>query len=238
MGYRFRSTSFEGLSGTLLSTAIDETGLLLPKRLSIDRDELPVKSSLVAQIIRRLAREDRLKAIAPLAHSEGCVNTIAGLIGEIQRAAKTPAEFEAIISARERDFKQTTAGGSSGVPRQSEFDREVALIYSTYSTALERFQLTEDDADQLRALSALRGSVDGAEVTLPTIEGVQLLILDGFFDFTPVQGEILRLLIPRIPEVIVNVNGDDLNEDIFRPYQDTTKHLEKLFWFRLLRNQE
>ena len=42
---------------------------------------------------------------------------------------------------------------------------------------------------------------------------------DGFFDFTPVQGEILRQLIPRFPETIVNLNHDDSNPEIFIPFR-------------------
>src|SRR5207245_11657472 len=108
---------------------------------------------------------------------------------------------------------------------QLDFDREIALIYSAYSEGLDRFGLTDEDADQLRALQILRGEVDGCKVSLPWLEQVELLVLDGFFDFTPVQGEILKYLIPAVPNVIVNLNGDERNQDIFRPFQSTIEHL-------------
>src|SRR6185503_4323414 len=38
-------------------------------------------------------------------------------------------------------------------------------------------------------------------------------------------GEILRELVPRIPHVLVNLNHDDRNPEIFRPFQDTVDHL-------------
>src|SRR6185295_15587261 len=38
-------------------------------------------------------------------------------------------------------------------------------------------------------------------------------------------GEILRLLIPQIPEVLVNLNKDDRNPEIFSPFNETISQL-------------
>jgi ATP-dependent helicase/DNAse subunit B len=224
---------FRGFVRHVLATAIEEeTGLPLPPRISIDREELPLKRSLLAQIIRRLARAGKLNALAPLAHSEGCVNSVASLVGEMQRAAKTRDEFEAIVRARARDLNESLTDDAT-IPRQIDFDREMSLIYSVYSTALDCFHLTEDDADQLRALTVLRGEVEGKRIRLPWLEHVRLLVLDGFFDFTPIQGEILRLLIPQVPEAIVNLNGDERNPEIFRPYESTIRQLGSMADFEV-----
>ena len=45
--------------------------------IAIDQEELPLRRSLISQIIKRLAREGRLRAIAPLAHRDGCIKTCA-----------------------------------------------------------------------------------------------------------------------------------------------------------------
>jgi hypothetical protein len=60
---------------------------------------------------------------------------------------------------------------------------------------------------------------------------VQLFVIDGFFDFTPVQGEILRSLIPLLPQTIVNLNHDDSNPEIFTPFQETIGQLESIAKF-------
>lgn len=218
---------FRGFVRRLLSSAVDEKGQKLPPHLPIDQDELPLKRSLVSQILLRLMSTGQLKAIGPLARREGCVNTIATLIGEIERAAKSPADIAEIIAARVADLAPTDPV-ADGLSRQIDFDKEVALIYSTYSGLLRRHQLTEADADQLRALAVLKGELDGQQVQIPWLANVQLLILDGFFDFTPVQGEILRQLVPRVPEVIVNLNHDARNPEIFLPFQDTIDHLASI----------
>lgn len=237
---------FRGFARHLLATAVDdETGLPLAPRIPIDRDELPLKRSLISRVMSRLLSEAKLKALAPLAHREGCVNTVARLIGEIQRAAKSPVEFAYIVEARARDFYQS-AEAVSTIPRQIDFDREIALIYVAYQEALDRFQLTEDDADQLRALGVLRGELDGTGVSVPVcvpvcvpwLSNVKLLVLDGFFDFTPAQGEMLRLLIPSIPNVIVSLNRDERNAEIFRPFNATIDQLNSIASFETIVDTE
>src|SRR6266481_4196309 len=234
---------FRGLVRRILSGAVDtETGKPLPPRVAIDREELPLRRSLISQIIKQLGAHGRLRAIKPLANRDGCVNTIASLIGELQRAGKTPAEFQNAVEERAAEAGIEPAGQSSGTsssPRsQLDFDREVALIYAAYSEALDRFNLTDEDADQLRALQILRGEVEGRAVSLPWLDQVEILVLDGFFDFTPVQGEILKHLIPVVPNAIVNLNGDARNEDIFRPFQTTIEHLESIAGFERKTSEE
>jgi ATP-dependent helicase/DNAse subunit B len=224
---------FRGLVRRIMSGAIDvETGKGPPPRVAIDREELPLRKSLISQIIKQLGAAGRLRAIKPLANRDGCVNTIATLIGELQRAGKTPAEFQNAVEERAAESGieiRDPSGRQIISPRsQLDFDREVARIYAAYSEALDRFSLTDEDADQLRALQILRGEVDGRAVFLPWLDRVELVVLDGFFDFTPVQGEILKHLLPVVPNAIVNLNGDSRNTDIFRPFQSTIEHLESI----------
>jgi ATP-dependent helicase/DNAse subunit B len=223
---------FRGFVRQVLSKAVDEqTGDRLAPRIPIDREELPLKRSLVSQILARLTAMGQLKAIGPLAHREGCINTIATLIGEIERAAKSPAEVAAIIATRTSDLApdiSKTPNNQQVVHSQNDFDQEVALIYATYSDLLNRYQLTEEDADQLRALQVLNGELDGQGWNIPFLSNVQLLVLDGFFDFTPVQGEILQRLIPRFPEVVVNLNHDQRNPEIFVPFKETIERLSAI----------
>ncbi len=221
---------FRGFVRRLLSTAVTDNGQPLPSRLAIDREELPLKRSLVSQILTTLMTAGHLKAIAPLAGREGCVSTIATLLGEIERATMTPAELQRIVT--ERSHEQSSSG-PAGIPRQIDFDHEVALIYSTYCDLLEQHQLTEADADQLRALAVLKGETRAETWQLPSLADVRLLVLDGFFDFTPVQGEILRQLIPRIPEVLVNLNYDGRNPEIFLPFQQTIQQLSSVADFEI-----
>jgi ATP-dependent helicase/DNAse subunit B len=229
---------FRGFVRHLLAATVDaETKSPLSPRLPIDREELPLKRSLVSQILQQLKSEDRLKAIAPLVGSDGCVTTVATLIGEIQRAGKTPDELETIVATRAAEFEEKQHERSEA-SLQVDFDREVALTYATYTKLLEQNDLTEDDANGLRALQILRGELDGRTVQVPWLDNARLLILDGFFDFTPVQGEMLRLIIPRYPEVLVNLNYDERNREIFKPFENTIEQLCGIADFEIVSNDE
>lgn len=220
---------FRGLVRRVIYSAVDEDGHNLPPRIPIDRDELPLKRSLISQLLLQLLANNQLKAFAPLATREGCVNSIATLLGEIQRAARTPTELADILNARAKDLEKGN-GTTRGIT-QLDFDKEISLIYSTYTELLDGSLFTEEDAEQLRALWVLRGIIDGHWVKAPWLSNVQLLIIDGFFDFTPVQGEILRQLIPLLPQTIVNLNHDDSNPEIFAPFQETIGQFESIAKF-------
>ena len=80
-GYRQRV----GLADAL----VHEPELIILDEPTIGLD--PHQMRAVRQLIKSLAREGKLKASASLAYREGCINSVASLIGEIQRAGKGPA---------------------------------------------------------------------------------------------------------------------------------------------------
>ena len=232
---------FRGLVRRILSSATSEArpsgranepvqplltrGLLT--RVPIDREDLPLRRSLISQIIKQLSAAGRLTGMKALANRDGCVNTIATLIGELQRAGKTAQDFRQVVAERDAEEQvQNPNAKAQGPHSQLDFDRDVALIYETYANALDRFGLTDEDAEQLRALQVLRDQIEQNERGFS--REIDLLVLDGFFDFTPVQGEILRCLIPQVPNVLVNLNYDEQNEEIFRPFQSTIDHLKSI----------
>ncbi|HKO35601.1 MAG TPA: PD-(D/E)XK nuclease family protein [Pyrinomonadaceae bacterium] len=243
--YLFRGFVRRVLSGAVAQTSVgeltDETQTKVcttTTRVPIDREELPLRHSLISQIIKQLADAGQLPAIQRLANRNGCVNTIATLIGELQRAGKTAEEFTSIVEGRVAESPVQSPKSKVQSPKsQVDFDRDVSLIYSKYEEALKSFGLTDADADQLSALHLLRGDVsqvDDLRHTLPWLDPIELLVLDGFFDFTPVQGEMLRLLIQRIPNVIVNINYDDRNPQIFQTFQSTIEQLKSIAEFEVL----
>ncbi|MDQ5847055.1 MAG: PD-(D/E)XK nuclease family protein [Acidobacteriota bacterium] len=236
---------FRGFVRRVLTTARNSQSVsIIAPRVPIDREELPLKRSLISQILKQLAANGQLSAIKPLANREGCVNTISTLVGEIQRAGKNPAELSEIVEKRMRDFAEsdTDASGQTGlnpgVFAQTDFDRDIAIIYSTYAALLQQNNLTEADADQLRALAILNGSLDGQPVRLPWLENVKLLVLDGFFDFTPVQGGMLRELVRQIPDVVVHLNSDERNPAIFAPFSTTIEQLKSITDFKVISTEE
>jgi ATP-dependent helicase/DNAse subunit B len=244
---------FNGLLRRLLQTArVKHEGIGWQKvayRRDISAEDYPLRRPLIAQLMRQLARRGQLPAFGQLATARGCVASVTRLIGEITRAGKTAAEFTDIVENRIARLKESLPPPPS--PQSAEqiygYERDVAQIMQCYATALnggipenslhqshtgqspaatEKF--TESDADYLRAMAALDGSLDGLPCQTPLLDGVEWLIVDGFFDLTPVQGEILRRLIKRIPRVTFNFDDDADNPKVFAAVHETIAKIREM----------
>jgi hypothetical protein len=116
----FLSTCSEVLSDALYNRNQRAGNGLLP-RLPIDREELPLKRSLIAQI-RRLKTSGRL---VPLLHSPVVrVASTRFLPLIVKSSASKDAEEVTAITSRTEDFAQRFDSSGS----QIDFDNEVALI--------------------------------------------------------------------------------------------------------------
>jgi ATP-dependent helicase/nuclease subunit B len=144
------------------------------------------------------------------------------LLGDILRLETLPA-FEAVRSfpgfrrllARQiRELKENGIDpdsydrrilgplGDSAAPRHRDLGRALAA----YERALRDRRRIDSEDLSLRALTRLE-----AEPSLLAERAV--LLVDGFHDFTPVQGRILELLSERIPESIFTLSFDPLHPD-------------------------
>ncbi len=219
-------------------------------RRDISREEYPLRRPLIAQLMRQLARQGQLPAFGQLATARGCVASVTRLIGEITRAGKTAAEFTRIVEERIARLQESLPPPPS--PQSAEqvhgYERDVARIMQCYATALNggipensapqhhtgpdptaaTGKFTESDAEYLRAMAALDGSLDGLPCQTPLLDGVEWLIVDGFFDLTPVQGEILRRLIKRIPRVTFNFDDDADNPPVFAAVHETIAKIREM----------
>jgi ATP-dependent helicase/DNAse subunit B len=218
---------FGGFVRKVLAEAVHEkTATPLPLLRPIDREEFPIKRSLISRIMKKLVEAGEIRRLAEVSRLDGCINSVCAVIGEIQRAGLDSAGLQSVLDARAPGFR-LSAGPlfESGPVSQVDIDREIWALYRAYEEALTRFELTEDDNDQLRAAGVLKGKLGRAAVRVPWLDRVRLLIVDGFFDFTPIQGEMLSALIPRVRDVIVNFNWDEGNREIFRPSQETIERI-------------
>lgn len=244
---------FNGLLRRLLRTArVKHEGTGWQKvayRRDINGEDYPLRRPLIAQLMRQLTQRRQLPAFGQLATARGCVASVTRLIGEITRAGKTAAEFTSIVEERIARLQESLPPPPS--PQSAEqiygYERDVAQIMRCYATVLnggipensphpshtDQFpaateKFTESDADYLRAMAALDGSLDGLPCQTPLLDGVEWLIVDGFFDLTPVQGEILRRLIKRIPRVTFNFDDDADNPAVFAAVHETIAKIREM----------
>jgi hypothetical protein len=163
---------FRGLVRRVLYSAVDANGHGLPPRIPIDRDELPLKRSLISQVLLQLLATNQLKAFAPLAMREGCVNSISTLLGEINAPRELPPNSSTSRGARARLEKGTANRAAS---RSSTSIKKSHSSTQPYTELLNQSLFTEEDAEQLRALWVLRGMIDEKFVRVPWLANVQLL---------------------------------------------------------------
>ncbi|QUW00633.1 PD-(D/E)XK nuclease family protein [Chloracidobacterium sp. MS 40/45] len=245
---------FNGLLRRLLRTARVQHQAAGWQKVAYRRDisgeDYPLRRPLIAQLMRQLARRGQLPAFGQLATARGCVASVTRLIGEITRAGKTAADFTDIVENRIARLQESLPPPPS--PQSAEqvygYERDVARIMQCYATALNggtpensalqhhtgpgltaaTGKFTESDADYLRAIAALEGSLDGLPCQTPLLDGVEWLIVDGFFDLTPVQGEILRRLIKRVPRVTFNFDDDADNPAVFAAVHETIAKIREM----------
>lgn len=227
-----------GFSRRLVREARDEaTAAPLPGFASIDTDQRPVQRPLMARIVARLAERGALPAFAPLARTDGLVEALIRLVAEIQRAGKTSVEFREAI-ARRATLQRESAPSSDETPASRDFDADAATVYDHFEAILSEHRLTDGNTDYLRALSVARGTVDGQRVTVPFLDDVNLLVLDGFFDILPVHQELVTSLIRQVPEVIVNLNHDADNPRAFAAHADVVERFTGMAGFEVVSSRE
>jgi ATP-dependent helicase/DNAse subunit B len=247
---------FNGFIRRLLRTARVKRGegwQKVPRRRDISNEDYPLRRPLIAQLMRQLAQMGQLPAFGSLATARGCVASVARLIGEIIRAGKTAAEFKQIVEKRIECYKESFPSPTIPAEKVHGYELDVARVMQCYATALnggipedsqspqehgylagdtfptaaaEKF--TESDTNYLRAIAALDGQLDGLPCETPLLDGVEWLIVDGFFDLTPVQGEILRRLIKRIPRVTFNFDDEADNPPVFAAVHETIAKIREM----------
>lgn len=168
-----------------------------------------VKYFLLEQIIARLTTTGVLQYLPAIARLPGTVESVGSVIGEIKRAGMNPVLLRELIS--------------TGQPQPRDLD--IAAIYEAYQQALDEHRLMDADEATASALHILQSRPD-----LPSsLAQTTTLFIDGFFDFTPIQKNLLRYLIERIPEVMVNLTYDPRHPTVFaEPVGDTFQFFERL----------
>ncbi len=160
------------------------------------------KYFLLEKIIASLTAAGALCHISEIARLPGTLESVGRLIGEIKRAGMLPDAF--------RDFVTT--------PDPRPRDLDIATLYEAYQRTLDEHDLMDADEAAARALEGLRSRPDLS----PWLDSTATLYIDGFFDFTPIQNQLLRYLVERIPEVVVNLTHDPRHPSVFaEPLQDT-----------------
>jgi ATP-dependent helicase/nuclease subunit B len=183
-------------------------------------------SLLLREVAGELASRKLLGALEAVADTPGFVPALGRAIAELKRAAVEPDVLERAIRA----------SGAAAGSRQKR-DKSLAILdaYRLYQDRLARAGAydTEGLFWEARDLLAARAAGGGSQP--PGLEGIRVIVADGFTDFGPTQLAILRHLSRRLEKVVITLPLDlaeaesGVRERLWRPTLGALEAIRRTF---------
>ena len=167
--------TFEAFAETILQS-LDQPVQTLPE-IS--------KRYLLRSIVDDLVAAGQIQYFSSIAGTTGFLDLISHFISELKREEIWPEQFSEACGRLKTDSRQK--------------DQELALIYDRYQVALHEMRRYDSEGRFWSARTALQEGMWG-----PFGE-FDLIVLDGFADFTHTQYEILELLAARTSRLLISL---------------------------------
>ncbi|HSH35546.1 PD-(D/E)XK nuclease family protein [Schnuerera sp.] len=177
----YRENMIEKVNGTFdinLFTFDDIVDKLLEDHFYAHIDE-ELKEVLISKILKELKDENRLKYYKKVSNKKGFIRSLIRIIGEIKRSLVTTEMY----------FKRCP---------DEPFFTEIGLIYEKYEKQLNRFRLIDREGSFFKSLTLLRKDKS-------FFDGLDYIIIDGFFDFRPQEQEILKEITKTNCPIYINM---------------------------------
>ena len=150
---------------------------------------------VLAGIVGELLAGGKLKALGAVADTPGLVVALDRAIAELKRAAIEPEALAPAVRsgpAKERDLLE---------------------VYRCYQNRLQADGLFDVEGQIWLARDRLAGALADKTGDLPGLDGVDVLAVDGFTDFTPTQLEILDFVSRKNRHILITLALDDDGRD-------------------------
>ncbi len=138
-----------------------------------------MKELIIERVIGDLDAEGKIKYYKDIARTEGFVEEVNYIIGEIKRSLIYPSQY------------------LNKCPKKASY-LELGLIYSEYENTLENLDLYDREEAYFKALDLLSGGLD-------IFEEIDFVIIDEFYDFRPIEIEILRKMCDGNLDIFINI---------------------------------
>lgn len=164
-----------------------------------------MKRLLLERILQRFAGEGKLRYFRGISHTPGFLDLAAQFVSELKRVEIWPEHFEQACR---------TADGLGPPGKLADRERELIALYGEYQLELTKHSLYDQEG---RFWSARHNLQQGQRRPW---ERLDLVVVDGFSDFTRTQLEILDELAKRSADVVVSLPdepGDDRDELFAKP---------------------
>lgn len=140
------------------------------------------KDIIIKESIRNLDSLGKIIYYKDFISMEGFIESLNGIIGEIKRSLVYPDEY---------------LKNSPSTP----YYREIGEIYKEYESYLERFDLIDREGSYFKAIEILRNSTS-------YFKDLDFIIIDEFYDFRPIEIEILKELCKSDINIYINIPFD------------------------------
>lgn len=167
--------TFEAFAEAILN-ALDEPIQTLPE-IS--------KRYLLRSIVDDLIATEQIHYFGSIAETTGFLDLVSSFISELKREEIWPDHFSKACDHIKADSQSK--------------DRELALIYERYQTALHEMRRYDSEGRFWSARTALQEGMWGP------FGQFDLIVIDGFADFTHTQYEILELLAHRTGKLMISL---------------------------------
>ncbi len=196
--------------GLIGSVVMDFVGLAF--RILKEAGHFPLRriSSLEkTYLIHLILRDIPLSFFGSAKAYDGFAEVVADLIAELKRGMISSEDF----------LRGCLAATRHGVEREKVL--ELHAIYRAYQEILKKWNAYDGDGLQWMAAEAL-----AADPSL--LSSVEILLVDGFATYTPVEFEILRVLISRVAESRITLCCEAGRPEVFGFVEGTYTRLKEL----------
>lgn len=176
----------------------------LLRRLEYEPQDLSnsVRFGVIRSLIHDLVQEGRLPYLQQAYHKSGLISQIIAVIDALGEGNS--------------DVSQLAQAGLR------PYDAEIALIYQRYCD----WQLETNSADEI---GSVRLCVQALEAIPDLISGYELLVIDGFDQFPPIQLQLFKLLSQQMPQTLITLTHDQSGRPALHRFQRTFEALNKTF---------
>ena len=177
----------------------DRLASLALRRAAIDVPLITplLRAALVRNVLHELVIAGQLPLIGGVAHKPGYVAAVGALITELCEAECAPAALAA-----------------AGI---GPYDAELAAAYAAYLARLDQLGLADGPRRLALARDALRAR--------PGLLARELLVVDGFDQFTPLQLSLLREVAAQAGQTLITLTGEQRERPAHRRFRRTLAQL-------------
>ena len=141
-----------------------------------------MKGLVIKKAINDLMDEGKIAYYIDLISMEGFIESLGSIIGEIKRSLVHPKDY------------------LKNCPNSLKY-KEIGLIYSRYEDCLEELNLLDREATYFKAIEKLKNNNY-------YFNNLEYIIIDEFYDFRPIEIEIIKELCKSNIDIYINIPFD------------------------------